>query len=241
MIYIEQLDKPDLQKVKMNCDDIIDSKLLKYPMVEDVWAKTSFNVICGKMGQGKTSLITNLVKTVFKKCFDHIYIFIPATSRTSIDNDIYGRFLPEDQIFDELTIGNLTELYNKLKESSADKEFSLIIIDDFQTQLKDQAILTVLKKIITKMRHLRSTIFLLQQNFIALDKSCRELVSNIIMFNLGKSQLSRIFDEVITIKKSTYDKLIDFVYRDKNDWILINVNGNKNIYRNFDQIIIKEN
>lgn len=238
-IFIEELKKPDLESVKMNCDEIIDAKLMKYPMVQDVWAKTSFNVICGKMGQGKTSLITNLVTSVFKKCFDRIYIFIPTISRKSIDNDIYGRFLPEDQIYDDLTIESLNELYDKLKASSDEKEFSLIIIDDFQTQLKNTDILLVLKKIITKMRHLRCTIFLLQQNYTALDKSLRQLVSNIILFNLGKSQLTKIFEEVITIKKSVYDQLIDFVYTEKNDWMLLNVNGNKNIYKNFDQIIIK--
>ena len=53
-MHIEVLEKPDLKKVKMNCDDIIDNRLTKYKMVEDLWSKTSFNVVCGKMGSGKT-------------------------------------------------------------------------------------------------------------------------------------------------------------------------------------------
>ena len=44
-MHIEELDKPDLKKVKMNCDDIIDNRLTKYPMVDDLWSKTSFNVV----------------------------------------------------------------------------------------------------------------------------------------------------------------------------------------------------
>ena len=73
-ITIKELEKPNLSKIKMNCDDVIHEKLTKYPMVSDCWATSSFNVIVGKMGQGKTSLVTSLVKKVFCKCFESIYI-----------------------------------------------------------------------------------------------------------------------------------------------------------------------
>lgn len=241
MINIEVLEKPELKKIKMNCDEIIDLKMMKYPMIADCFSQTSFNILLGKMGQGKTSLITNFVKTVFKKCFNKIYIFIPANSRKSIDNDIYGRFLPDTQLFDDLNIDNLNNVYEELQESSNEQEFSLLIIDDFQTQLKDPEILSTLKKIITKMRHLRVSIWLLQQNFQALDKSIRELVSNLIVYNVGKSQLTKIFDEVITIDKKIYNNLIEFCFKDKHDWICINITGDKHIYKMFDKLIITEN
>ena len=239
MVRLEILDKPTLKKVKMNCDEAIDKKLCEYPMIEDCWSHTSFNVIVGKMGQGKTSLITNLVKNVFKRCFNKIYVFIPHNSRVSIDNDIYGNHLPDDQLFDTLTEENLNDVYERLKQTSSDGDHSLLIIDDFQTQLKDPNIIRILAKIITKMRHLRTTIFLLQQNFQSLDKSLRELVSNLIMFNIGKSQLTKVFDEVIQIDKSKYNDIIDLAFVDRNDWICYN-NNSKNMYRMFDKIIIDE-
>ena len=65
---IEVLNKPDLKKVKMLVDVVIYDKLLNYEMVEELYSRTSFNVILVKMGQGKTSLITNFVKKIFKKC-----------------------------------------------------------------------------------------------------------------------------------------------------------------------------
>lgn len=237
---IEELEKPDLKKVKMNCDDVIDNRLTKYPMVDDLWSKTSFNVVCGKMGSGKTSLVTNLIKKVFKKCFHNIYVFIPENSRSSIDNDIYGKYIPSSDLYSTLTQENLYEVYDKLQENSADGEFSFLLIDDFQAQLKDPAILTVLQKIITKMRHLRCTIFLLNQNFQALQKSLRELITNLIVFNVGKSQLNKIFEEVIQIDKNKYQDLIDLAFQNKNDWLAINVNGSRNIYRMFDKIIYED-
>jgi DNA replication protein DnaC len=237
---LEILPKPTLKRVVMNCDDVIDQKLLKYPMIADLFSKTSFNVIVGKMGSGKTSLITNFVKSIYKKCFHNIYVFIPSNSRASIDNDIYGKYLPENQLYETLTEENLSKLYDTLQENSEDEEYSLLIIDDFQTQLKDPRILHYLGRIITKMRHLRTTVWLLQQNFQALAKSLRELVTNLILFNVGKSQLNKIFDEVIQLDKDKYQELIDISFVEKNDWIAVNVNGARNIYKGFDKIIVND-
>jgi hypothetical protein len=236
---IEQLNKPNLKKVKMNCDDIIDDKMKKYPMIEDLFSRSSFNIIVGKMGQGKTSLLTNLIKTVFKGCFSNIFVFIPENSRSSIDNDIYGRQLPPDTLYNDLNEDNLMEVYERLQEASSNGEFSLLVIDDFQSSLKNPNIILILQKIITEMRHLRCSIFLLQQNFQALVKKLRELVSNVITFNVGKSQLEKMFDEIIQIDKNKYQELIDICFKNKNDWIAININGSRNIYCMFDKIIFE--
>ena len=241
MVHIKTLDKPDLGHIKMNCDDIIAEKLTKYPMIKEAFSTTSFNVLVGRMGSGKTSLLTSLVKKVFKKCFETIYVFMPSNSRASIENDIYGKHLPEDQLFDTLTLDNITEVYNSIQENASEGYNSLIIIDDFQVALKDPEILKVLQKIITKMRHLRTTIFLLQQNFQALAKPLRELVSNLIIFNLGKSQLEKVFDEVIQLHKDKYQQIIDIAFKDPHDWILINLHKSRSIYRNFDKLIVNEN
>jgi hypothetical protein len=88
------------------------------------------------------------------------------------------------------------------------------------------------------MRYLRTTIFLLQQNFQALAKPLRELASNLIVFNLGKSQLEKIFDEVMQIHKEKYLEIIDIAFKDSHDWILINLHRNRNIYRMFDRLVL---
>ena len=116
----------------------------------------------------------------------------------------------------------------------------MLIIDDFQAQLKEPAIVKILQKIITKMRHLRCSIFLLQQNFQALQKPLRELVSNLIIFNLGKSQLSKIFEEVVQMDKDKYEKLIQMSFVEPHDWILINFHRSKKLYKMFDEIVFDE-
>jgi DNA replication protein DnaC len=238
-MHIEVLEKPNLKRVKMNVDDIIDEKIMKYPMSADLFGRTSFNVILGKMGQGKTSLITNFVKTIFKKCFEHMIVFIPTGSRRSIENDIYGKHLPDADLYDALTADNLDEVIEKLEESSDNGENTLLIIDDFQAALKDPDVLARLQKIVTRMRHMRTTIFILQQNFQKMAKFLRELVTNVITFNVGKSQLDKLFEETVQLDKNKFQALIDLAFQERNDWIAINVNGNRNVYRMFDRIVLE--
>ena len=102
----------------INCDEIIHKKLTDYPMVNDAWSTYNFTVIVAKMGQGKSSLIKNLVKNVVNKCFEHIYFIMPENSRKSIENDIFNKHLPADQLYDTLTEEGLTEIYEQLQESS---------------------------------------------------------------------------------------------------------------------------
>ena len=242
MLQIKILEKPDLGHIEMNCDNVINPKLLKYPMIKEAFSTTSFNVICGRMGSGKTSLLTSLIKSkdVFKKCFETIYVFMPYNSRSSIQNDIYGKNLPPEQLFETLTLENITQVYEEIQEHSKEKYNSLIVIDDFQVALKDPEILKVLCKIVTKMRHLRTTIFLLQQNFQALAKPLRELVSNLILFNLGKSQNEKVFEEAIQLHKDKYQQIIDMAFKDPHDWILINLNKSRSIYIMGDQLLLGE-
>jgi len=238
-MHIEELAKPNLKKVKMNVDDVIDEKLLKYPMSADLFARTSFNVILGKMGQGKTSLITNFVKTIFRRAFEHMIVFIPTGSRKSIENDIYGKHIPDADLYDALTPENLDEVIEKLEENADNEENTLLIIDDFQAALKDPEVLARLQKIVTRMRHMRTTIFILQQNFQKMAKFLRELVTNVITFNVGKSQLDKLFEETIQLDKNKFQALIDLAFQERNDWIAINVNGNRNVYRMFDKIVLE--
>jgi hypothetical protein len=236
MIRIKELDKPNLGKCNMNCDNVIHKKLLDYPMVEDCFSKTSFNVIVGKMGQGKTSLIVKLVKSVFQGCFEFIYVVMPENSRKSIEKDIFGRHLPENQLFDSLNVETLESIYKSINENTKEGFNSLLIIDDFQSEMKNKNILKLLERIITKQRHLRTSTFLLQQNYQKLDKSLRELIQNLIIFNVGKSQLEKIFEESIPIRKNLFSDIIDLAFQDSHDWVIINFRNGK-IYKMFDEII----
>jgi Cdc6-like AAA superfamily ATPase len=232
---IKELNKPKLKTVKMLCDEIINPKLINYPMVEDCFSKTNFTLIIGKTGSGKTSLATSFVKQLFKKCYEYIYIIIPEASLNSLADNIFTKNLPPDQIYNDLTEDILEEIYLKFTINSDHKENSLLIIDDFQNCFKSNSITIGLEKIINKIRHLRTTVILLQQNYLNLPKRLRLLTYNIITFDIGKIQLESIFNEHVELKKDQYDEIIKLIFTDKYSWMCVNTRSKK-IYKEFDLI-----
>ena len=82
----------------------------------------------GRAGSGKTSLMTGLLQTKkkFKKVFNKIYLFMPLYSRSSMSKCVFD-CLPPNQIYNELNIENLAEVYNQIEENTKNNLLSLII------------------------------------------------------------------------------------------------------------------
>jgi KaiC/GvpD/RAD55 family RecA-like ATPase len=235
-IQLKILKKPNIKSVKMMCDGVIDKKLLRYPMVEDCFSKNHFTIIIGKMGQGKTSLSVQLIRDIFANCYESIYVFMPEESRNDLEHDIFGENLKPEQIYSELTSNDLDELYDILKANKEQGENSLVLIDDFQNIFKNKDIEKSLEKLVIKLRHINTSIILLQQNFQKLPKKMRSLVFNIICFDLGKEELQEIFDEVIKKNRNQYNELLEFCFNEPHNWICVNTKSRK-IYKKFDEIV----
>ena len=232
-------EKPKLTKIKFSCDDPLHKKLDNYELTKDFLNNFNTTALIGTQGSGKTSLTVNLVKQLYKKCFHYIYVFMPQTSRNSLDNNIFDKHLPEEQIYDELTIANINELYEKIKENSENGYKSLVIYDDVQKSLKDYQILKNLKSIIANQRHLKVVNLILLQNWFALDKSLRELINNVILFKLNKSQNEKIFNEIIETHKDKFDNIRKLVFNKPYTWLFINMKSQR-MFKEWDEIIFDD-
>jgi DNA replication protein DnaC len=240
MIKIIENKKPNIEKIKFACDNILHKKLDEYELTKEFLNKSNTTLFIGRQGSGKTSLMVNFVKKLYKKVFHFIYIFMPKSSRSSLSNNIFDKHLPEDQIFDELNQENITILYEKLKENSENGYKSLIIYDDVQKALKNHSVLLSLKNIIANQRHLKVVNFILLQNYFALDKSLRELCNNIILFKLNKTQTEKIFIENVESAKDKFEYIRDCVFDKPYEWMFINV-PTQRIFKGFDEILYDEN
>jgi Cdc6-like AAA superfamily ATPase len=225
-------------KINFACDKELSSKLNQYEMCRDHLNKFGTTLLIGSPGSGKTSLLVNMVKKLYKKVFDRVYVFMPATSRQSLKPNIFD-VLPETQLFEELNEENISRVYNEVKTLSDDGKKTLIIYDDVQKALKNHAVLTSLKNIIANQRHLHVVNLILVQNFFALHKSLREIVSNVVLFKLGKSQTDKVFNEIIELHRDKFDKIRDLVYDEKYNWLFVNV-ATQRIYKKFDEIVFEE-
>lgn len=238
-IEIKKNNCPNFGKVNFACDKELSSKLNQYEMVRDHMNKYNTTLLIGTQGSGKTSLLINMVsKKLYKKVFDKVYVFMPSSSRQSLNPNIFD-VLPENQLFEELNEQTISQVYEEVKELSADGKKTLIIYDDVQKSLKNPVVLNSLKNIIANQRHLHVVNLILVQNFFALHKSLREIVNNVILFKLGKSQTEKVFNEIIELHRDKFDKIRDLVYDEKYNWLFVNV-ATQRIYKKFDEIIFEE-
>jgi DNA replication protein DnaC len=236
-----KLEEPAMKIPKMNCDSIIDKKLQEYPAVECAFSQPNFTILTAKMGGGKTSLAINLIREVFKKCFHHIYTIIPEISLQSINpaDNIFIKHLDEEHLYNNYDVETLEEIYDKLLDNSKEDEYSILLIDDFGSvfkKAKQEAI--ILNKIITKNRHLKCVVILLAQNISQLPKAWREIATNLITYNLGKSQMKRIFDEFFDYNESEFKEIMN-LYKLPHDWLLLNLKY-KRLFKGLGQEIVFE-
>ena len=211
----------------------------KYELSSAFLNKSNTTIFIGRQGSGKTSLMINIVKKLYKKCFHFVYVFMPHSSRKSLQDNIFDKHLAEDQIFEELNQANINQLYMKLKSNSEDGYRSLIIFDDVQKALKDHSVLLSLKNIIANQRHLKVCNIILLQNYFALDKSLRELVNNVIMFKLNKTQTEKVFNECVESAKDKFEEIRNLVYDEPYQWMLINLPSQR-IFKQWDEIIYND-
>jgi DNA replication protein DnaC len=232
----------------MICDEIIDQSLMKYPMTADTLSTNNFTIIVGGMGKGKSSLCTSLATQPMKRCYTHMIVLMPARCRTSMKPDIFGNNASKKQldssasnltVFDTISGPILKAIEEFLEETTTDLEHTIIIIDDFQALYKQPDIALALEAIITRIRHFRCTVWLLAQNWSKIPKNLREICQNLIAFDIGKSQFSKVYDDKIqTMSRPTFDALIKHVYTEPHDWALFNFHKSQRIYKNWDGVVI---
>ena len=113
-IHLKINKKLNLQIPKFVCDDNpIGPHLSKYDMLQNFNAY-SFDVYCGKPASGKTSLLVSFLtgkgkNKVYRKCFNHVYVIMPTSSRESMQKNPFQKHDPK-KLYDELTLDTIEEI-----------------------------------------------------------------------------------------------------------------------------------
>ena len=199
--------------------------------------------IIGKPGSGKTSLLVSFLtgkkeNRVFRKVFNNVIAVMPTSSRESMKDNIFKKH-PEDKLYEELNNSTINEIYNKLKIASAEKETTLLILDDVGASLKNTDIQVTLKKIIFNRRHLKVHIIILLQSFMSCVKEIRKLIENIIMFKPSKTEFENLFEELFETHKHLALDIMKAAYKDPHDWLLLNTNTQR-LFIGFDELIVNQ-
>lgn len=230
-----------VEHVPMNTD---------YPLDIDneVIPNTPFTMfLVGKMGSGKTNLLLNLMlgtaggSQFYNKVFDRVF-FIgnvkTINSKTEID-------LPEDQIFDELTLDVLLQIEDEIADSD---EAVLLVIDDQTANLKKKGIKDKIMNFTYNMRHKCASgkkskkkkphglhIIITAQKYNKIEKSVRVVGTHYALFKPSKTDSKEFMDEVLSIDKNTWVSIQKLVYDEPHNFLFYN--AKKSIfYKNFDEI-----
>ena len=215
----------------------------KYDMLKHLNAY-SFDVIIGKPGSGKTSLLISFLTSkgsnkIYRKCFDNILLVMPTHSRNSLKNNIFKDHV-EDKMYDELNVDSITDIHNKLQSYSGEDENTLLILDDIGASLKDSSILKLLKTIIYNRRHLKCKIIMLIQSYKSIPLDIRKLVSNVFMFKPSKMEFETLFTELFEQYKELTLEIMQLVFDQPHKFLMLNVDSQK-MYTGFDEVIINRN
>ena len=82
-ITIKQNIKPKFEMVEMKCDKPLCKELDKYEMTKFLNSHST-NLLIGKPGSGKTSLMIAIFNKLLRGVFHNIYLFQPTHSRASM-------------------------------------------------------------------------------------------------------------------------------------------------------------
>jgi GTPase SAR1 family protein len=231
--------EPTLKRPVFLVDGELDQRLNDYEITK-LMNKSNFTLFLGKAGSGKTSMIVSLLNTpsLFKKVYHTIYLFMGKNSRDSIKGSFFDKQLPSDQIYDELTIDTLNDVYEKIKQDAEEGYKSLIILDDVQKSLKDTQVEKQLLNIVNNRRHLKTSIWCANQNYINLPRSIRMGLTDMFVWKVNKREVENIFMEQIEQHKNKFDVVLKLLFKNPHDFMYVNTNTQR-LFNNWDEVVIE--
>lgn len=225
----------------MTCDKPLNEKLKKYDMYDVAFNKHATTLICGLPGQGKSSLLYSFFKSkdCLRKCFDKIFYICPASSMSSMADNIFLN-LPDEQIYNELDGEVLDEIIDKIENREEKDDKSCIIIDDMGSELKNNEVQKRLKKISMNRRHMNIyQTFILTQTWKSTPPEVRRMATNIILFKVNPNDMASIFEEMLPQYKDKAYAIQKIVYTKPHDYLLINTREGR-LFKKFDELLIKD-
>lgn len=234
----EQSSKLKLDVPEFHCDSCLGTHI-----PEPFSQSSHFKLLVGGPGSGKTSVVLGALGTrgenrVYRKVFHDVYLFQPKSSQASIKKSVFKNH-PIEKIYDDLNYDTLSEVLELITENSAEGHFSLVIIDDFASHLKDADIQQTFTHIVNNRRHLRTSLWVIAQSYISVPLAVRKTVSDLILFrSANKKDYTSVFTELIHLPKDVADKIVQFVFRKPHDFMYVRVASNE-IYRNFNKLQIE--
>lgn len=209
--------------------------------------KSFFTAFLGPPRSGKSSLSTALLTTthpqkIYCGVFDNVFIIVPEASFNSMKDNPFRGLSPE-KIKHEFTPEVLADIVERCETFSKHKKNTLIIIDDYMSELKNVVLRKSLERLIANRRHLRCSIWVISQTYRAIPLSTRKMLSSVYLFRQNNlKEIESIRDELISRDKNEFQALYNHVFppsSDPHNFMYIDV-SNGEIYNKFKKMSIQK-
>lgn len=199
--------------------------------------------VSGMKGSGKTSLLINVMRTHLRKTYDHIFLFSPTARVDTKWKDMVDELDPEGKYYEEYNEGNLLEVIERIKQLNEDDKNNknLIIFDDCMSEFKAGQ-KTVMNRLITTCRHLKTSVVIIVQKYNRLSTTIRANMDMVSIFaTQNQRELNTIIDD-INVNPDTFKQIYEYCVGDGgNRFIHVTLFQAKlRFYKCFDRIEIVE-
>jgi hypothetical protein len=231
MIINETKGDTEILLSKSTRDKIMSAKI---PVNCGINNTPSTSYVVGKPGSGKTHYVESLLKSQYRNsksgittCFDSVFVVSPASSQDSYSNSFVKDCDPE-KVYDTLNYNNLADIYEGIKETHdlSDKDnnfFSLLILDDVATELREKNVQKLLLRLLRNHRHLSLTIIIISQNYMALEKNSRDNIQCLVQFSTNNiKEKERIRIEYLGhLKQKEFEVLWEYLFKEKYQFLMV--------------------
>lgn len=229
-----QLDIP-----KFSVDDL-------YDVPPPLPNQSMFTAFLGPPRSGKSSLATSLLVTVkpqklYSGIFSNVFYIVPLASFNSFKDNPF-KSLSRDKLKHEFTSEVLQEIVERCEDYAKQKKDTLIIIDDFMSELKNVELRKNLEKLVANRRHIRANLWIISQSYRAIPLSTRKLLSSVYLFRVANlREIESIREELIPLDKSVFQAYYNYIFTEGGDphaFMYLDVITGK-IYNQFRRLSIK--
>ena len=96
----------------------------------------------------------------------------------------------------------LAQIYNQSIEYAQDEEDTLLLIDDYASELKNGDVLKLLNSLVNNRRHLRLSVWMSVQTYKSIPLSNRKTINILILFKcMNKAEIKAIWEEMTFLSK----------------------------------------
>jgi hypothetical protein len=201
-------------------------------------------IISGGRGRGKSTLLLNLLRTVFKKKFSNIFLVSPTARKDEKFDKIVTELEVDDKYYDVCSEENLAEIWDRLKELHDEhpKHKNMLILDDCLYSFKTSSSNSILDQMVVNSRHLNLTIIILTQKYNKINPTIREQVDLISFYQTNNKREVETLINDISIDPKQFENIYKYATNndDRNAFLHMNLMKNIKFYKKFDRIITNE-